>query len=83
MYGYPKTTDGGVFHRTYHVPQVALPPAQGWQCPVCKSVWAPGMPGCGKCNSGTKSIAVETNVKWVTPDLPGVNSCVGVKVGDE
>ena len=24
--------------------------AQGWQCPVCKSVWAPGFPGCSRCN---------------------------------
>lgn len=23
--------------------------AQGWQCPVCKRVMAPGMPNCSKC----------------------------------
>lgn len=22
---------------------------QGWQCPVCKTVWAPWMPACTKC----------------------------------
>jgi len=26
-----------------------LPPAQGWQCPVCKAVYAPSMPCCMHC----------------------------------
>jgi len=24
---------------------------QGWQCPVCSSVWAPFVSGCLRCNS--------------------------------
>jgi hypothetical protein len=27
-----------------------LPPTQGWQCPVCKGVWAPSVRGCPICN---------------------------------
>lgn len=23
---------------------------QGWQCPVCKGIYAPTVPGCMKCN---------------------------------
>jgi len=24
--------------------------SQGWQCPICKLVWAPYITGCNKCN---------------------------------
>ena len=24
--------------------------AQGWQCPICRNVWAPTVAGCQRCN---------------------------------
>jgi hypothetical protein len=33
---------------TWNPPYQAMP-QQGWQCPVCKNVYAPFMPQCSKC----------------------------------
>lgn len=29
--------------------QIVSAPPQGWQCPACGRVWAPGMAGCATC----------------------------------
>ncbi len=33
-----------------NIPIFFGPAAQGWQCPACGYVWAPGVQGCGNCN---------------------------------
>lgn len=33
-----------------NIPSVFAVVPQGWQCPVCKSVWASHVSGCENCN---------------------------------
>ena len=49
---------------------------QGWQCPVCKKVYAPGMPWCFTCppkveTSGTTKLKVKgwRSIEVIIPDL--------------
>lgn len=47
-------------------------PAQGWQCPVCKNVWAPGMAGCATCAAANKKQDVTQQA-----ERPGTDSAEG------
>ncbi len=40
------------------------PTPKGWICPRCGSVWAPGMPGCGHCNSRGYPAANANDSTW-------------------
>ena len=45
-----------------------LPPQQGWQCPLCRMVWAPSIVSCA-CNKN------EVGKRNVSNTIPLENSC--------
>ena len=39
---------------------------QGWQCPICKTVYSPNTPMCYYCNPGaTKTTTSASDIRWV------------------
>ena len=42
---------------------------QGWQCPICKTVYAPTTPMCFRCSGNASPITCDTHVPY---DLPSV-----------
>lgn len=47
---------------TWNPPYQAMP-QQGWQCPVCKNIYAPFMPQCSKCcNQGTATTTTASSI---------------------
>jgi len=39
---------------------------KGWQCPVCKAVWAPHWPGCSNCNRPAQEKSVYGATAMIT-----------------
>lgn len=37
--------------------------SQGWQCPICKNVWAPFVQECFNCNN-KKSFSDKITIDW-------------------
>jgi len=46
-------------------------PAQGWQCPVCKSVYAPNTPMCLQCPSSERVATHKPNMSKIKIDFMG------------
>lgn len=41
---------------------------QGWQCPICKRIYAPNTPWCYFCG-GETTVSTSTNIKQSTQDF--------------
>jgi len=46
---------------------------QGWQCPVCKKVYAPSTPMCFDCPQ-KESMWITNNTSGQAPDIPPVTA---------
>ena len=45
-------------------------PQQGWQCPVCKTVWAPFVSSCSKCSSSWQYVPPLSPWSYPSPMNP-------------
>lgn len=61
-----------------------FPPQQGWQCPLCKMIWAPSIVSCA-CNKnevGKKDVSNTIPLKdaWTTTTSPAEIDCPDINL---